>query len=49
VADVTGDGADDLVLLAHDRVLIYPQMTGAHAGAALPEGQAGAAQTERPE
>ncbi|MCP3902091.1 MAG: hypothetical protein GY715_00525 [Planctomycetes bacterium] len=27
VADVTGDGADDLVLLAHDRVLIYPQMT----------------------
>ncbi|MHC4964714.1 MAG: FG-GAP repeat domain-containing protein, partial [Planctomycetota bacterium] len=28
VADVTGDGADDLVLLAHDRILIYPQMTG---------------------
>jgi hypothetical protein len=28
VADVTGDGADDLVLLAHDRVLVYPQMTG---------------------
>jgi hypothetical protein len=27
VADVTGDGADDLILLAHDRVLIYPQMT----------------------
>jgi hypothetical protein len=27
VADVTGDGADDLVLFAHDRVLIYPQMT----------------------
>ena len=27
VADVTGDGADDLVLLAHDRVLVYPQMT----------------------
>ena len=27
VADVTGDGADDLLLLAHDRVLIYPQMT----------------------
>ena len=25
VADVTGDGADDLILLAHDRVLIYPQ------------------------
>ncbi len=27
IADVTGDGAPDLVLLAHDRVLIYPQMT----------------------
>jgi hypothetical protein len=27
VADVTGDGADDLVLLAHDRVLLYPQQT----------------------
>ena len=26
VADVTGDGAADLLLLAHDRVLIYPQM-----------------------
>jgi hypothetical protein len=27
IADLTGDGADDLILLAHDRVLIYPQMT----------------------
>jgi len=27
IADVTGDGADDLVLLSHDRILIYPQMT----------------------
>lgn len=27
IADVTGDGANDLILLAHDRVLIYPQMT----------------------
>ncbi|MHC4430013.1 MAG: hypothetical protein ACYS0D_15650, partial [Planctomycetota bacterium] len=27
IADVTGDGAEDLLLLAHDRVLIYPQMT----------------------
>ncbi|MGD9693124.1 MAG: FG-GAP repeat domain-containing protein [Phycisphaerales bacterium] len=27
IEDVTGDGAADLVLLAHDRVLIYPQMT----------------------
>ncbi len=27
IADITGDGASDLILLAHDRVLIYPQMT----------------------
>ncbi len=27
IADVTGDGANDIVLLAHDRILIYPQMT----------------------
>jgi hypothetical protein len=27
IADATGDGADDLLLLAHDRVLLYPQMT----------------------
>ena len=26
VADVTGDGADDVVLMCHDRILIYPQM-----------------------
>ena len=25
VADVTGDGADDVVLLCHDRMLLYPQ------------------------
>jgi len=25
VADVTGDGRNDLVLLVHDRVLVYPQ------------------------
>lgn len=25
VADVTGDGLDDLLLLVHDRVLLYPQ------------------------
>jgi hypothetical protein len=25
VADVTGDGKKDLLLLVHDRVLIYPQ------------------------
>jgi hypothetical protein len=28
IADVTGDGKADLVLLAHDRVLIYPQDDG---------------------
>jgi hypothetical protein len=27
IADITGDGANDLVLLSHDRALIYPQMT----------------------
>lgn len=27
IADLTGDGADDLALLVHDRVMIYPQMT----------------------
>lgn len=27
IADVTGDGADDLILVAHDRILLYPQMT----------------------
>lgn len=27
IADVTGDRADDLILLAHDRILIYRQMT----------------------
>lgn len=26
IADVTGDGADDIVLMCHDRILIYPQM-----------------------
>lgn len=31
IADVTGDGAGDLVLLAHDRILVYPQMTEADA------------------
>jgi hypothetical protein len=27
IADVNGDGANDLVMLAHDRILIYPQET----------------------
>ncbi|MFM9098027.1 MAG: FG-GAP repeat domain-containing protein [Phycisphaerales bacterium] len=34
VVDVTGDGLADLVLLAHDRVLIYPQSPGGEAPAA---------------
>ena len=25
VADVTGDGKNDLVILIHDRIIIYPQ------------------------
>jgi hypothetical protein len=29
IADVTGDGAGDLLLLCHDRVLLYPQTTKA--------------------
>ncbi len=36
VADVTGDGLEDLLLLAHDRVLIYPQAKGGEAPAAAP-------------
>lgn len=28
IADVTGDGRSDLILLAHDRVLLYPQDSG---------------------
>ncbi|MBM4099404.1 MAG: hypothetical protein FJ260_05570 [Planctomycetes bacterium] len=36
VADVTGDGLDDLVLLAHDRMLIYPQAKGGEGSGAAP-------------
>ena len=25
IADVTGDGKDDLVTVIHDRIIIYPQ------------------------
>ena len=28
IADVTGDGRNDLVLLCHDRLIVYPQDTG---------------------
>jgi hypothetical protein len=34
VVDVTGDGLADLVLLAHDRILIYPQSPGGEPPAA---------------
>ncbi|MSR70063.1 MAG: hypothetical protein EXS17_06945 [Phycisphaerales bacterium] len=33
VKDVTGDGADDLLLMCHDRILLYPQMTATSAAA----------------
>src|SRR5690606_41874460 len=28
IADVTGDGRNDLILLIHDRMLVYPQDSG---------------------
>lgn len=28
IADLTGDKKDDLLLVVHDRVIVYPQMTG---------------------
>lgn len=28
IADATGDGADDLILIVHDRMIIHPQATG---------------------
>ncbi|MFO0962996.1 MAG: VCBS repeat-containing protein [Phycisphaerales bacterium] len=34
IVDVTGDGLNDLVLLAHDRLLIYPQARGGEPTAA---------------
>lgn len=37
IGDITGDGADDVILLVHDRVLIYPQMTKAKARDGAPE------------
>jgi hypothetical protein len=36
VTDCTGDKKDDLLLVVHDRVIIYPQMTGAGGTAAAP-------------
>jgi hypothetical protein len=29
IADCTDDGLDDLILVAHDRVLLYPQIAPA--------------------
>lgn len=37
IADLTGDGADDLVLLCHDRILLYPQSTKAAPAAGGPK------------
>ena len=34
IQDVSGDGANDLILMCHDRILLYPQMTKASAAAA---------------
>lgn len=53
IADVTGDGANDLILLSQDRVLIYPQMTKTNAtanpaGAAAPNAAGNAAQSKKP-
>jgi hypothetical protein len=36
ISDVTGDGRADLLLLTHDRILLYPQDTGANPAAAKP-------------
>ena len=48
IADITGDGANDLVLLSQDRVLIYPQMTKASAAAAAATGNGGGGITVSP-
>lgn len=38
ISDVTGDGAEDVILMCHDRVLLYPQM---RAGGSGPRGNPG--------
>jgi hypothetical protein len=40
IADVTGDGRADLILLCHDRVLVYPQDAAPAANAQAPNGAA---------
>ncbi len=42
VVDMTGDGKDDLVLLCHDRVLLYPQQAVALAAPTSPASPASA-------
>jgi hypothetical protein len=32
ITDITGDNANDIILLSHDRVLIYPQMRKPRSG-----------------
>ncbi len=34
IKDVSGDGSNDLILMCHDRILLYPQMTKTSATAA---------------
>ena len=37
ITDMTGDGASDLLLLVHDRVIVYPQMAPQEPRAAAPD------------
>jgi hypothetical protein len=37
VTDATGDNKDDLLLVVHDRLIVYPQMTGSASAAPAPE------------
>jgi hypothetical protein len=36
IADVTGDGRNDLILICHDRLIVYPQDTGEQESNAAP-------------
>ena len=36
VVDVTSDGRSDLIVLCHDRLILYPQDSGEPAAAATP-------------
>lgn len=48
IADVTGDGLPDLILLCHDRILIYPQDGPGAEAAGQPAGQPAAAVSPDP-